>query len=284
MWRPARASDGPPLRLWLEKMGPATVNHQDLLDGPPWGTDRRTPQGKFWIWEEGETWLGVLGLRSRSVWLPAFLPELPPGALEEARKSLLRRMGSVFILLGTRVQTAVLEPRLPYRSNLRRVQYDFMVRHREMAAVALALPPGVELCRLTPALAPEVFPLQEAYEKEEVLFHPSDFQPLVSRMHFQNSLYRSLAFGLRKDGRWICKGGTNARGRYWAQVGGVYTVPEERRRGWQSLVMGALAGELAAQQSGCCLFVKKENTAARELYLSLGYRIQEDFEISYWEN
>lgn len=284
MWRLVRPGEGARLRQWLEGFGPATVNHQDLLDGPPWGPDRHTPPAKFWVWDQGSLWLGCLGLRSRSVWLPAFLPELPEEALAEARRTLLRRLGSIYTLLGTLAQTSRLEPFLPFQRPLRRVAYDFMVRSADLTAPSPSLPAGVEVVRLTPALGEAVFPLQEAYEKEEVLFHPSDFQPLASRMHFRQSLHRSLVLGLRKENRWICKGGTNARGRYWAQIGGVYTVPEERRKGWQTLLMKALSAELASQGAGCCLFVKKENPGARELYLKLGYRIVEDFEISYWEN
>jgi predicted GNAT family acetyltransferase len=80
----------------------------------------------------------------------------------------------------------------------------------------------------------------------------------------------------------LSKAGTNARGFDADQIGGVFTVEEERGRGLARRVMDALLGRIFQEKSQASLFVKKLNPAAVTLYRRLGFRELEDFRISYF--
>jgi uncharacterized protein len=93
--------------------------------------------------------------------------------------------------------------------------------------------------------------------------------------------------GTRKDGLlWVLARGDelvamttfNASARGIAQVGGVYTPPSLRSRGY---ARAAVAGSLQrAQESGTVrsiLFTAEHNQAARRCYTSLGYEVIGDF-------
>jgi predicted GNAT family acetyltransferase len=75
---------------------------------------------------------------------------------------------------------------------------------------------------------------------------------------------------------------TNARAGEWAQLGGVYTTPSHRRKGLQKALLVTLLNQLSKQGQGACLFVKKQNLAALNLYFELGFGEASDFRISYW--
>jgi len=128
-----------------------------------------------------------------------------------------------------------------------------------------------------------LFALQEAYEKEEVLFRPEEFQPLASRLHFWKSLKDQEIVGLWQGSKALAKAGTNALTPRWAQLGGVYTRPEERGKGHQQRLLSFLLARLGAQGRSACLFVKKGNASALALYFRLGFKPWSDFTILYGE-
>lgn len=161
-----------------------------------------------------------------------------------------------------------------------RVLYDFLVRPR--GPVPGATVRG-EARPVREAEAEALFPLQEAYEKEEVLFEPGEFQALASRLHFQKVVRQQEVLGLWEGGRPVAKAGTNALTGHWGQIGGVYTRPEFRGQGFQKSLMSALLARLEGQGRGACLFVKKANLAAGSLYRSLGFAFETDFTILYGE-
>ena len=79
----------------------------------------------------------------------------------------------------------------------------------------------------------------------------------------------------------MAKAGTNALTECWAQIGGVYTRPENRGQGLQKRLMAFLLARLSDQGRGACLFVKKSNASAGGLYRSLGFEERGDFTIVY---
>lgn len=86
------------------------------------------------------------------------------------------------------------------------------------------------------------------------------------------------AFVLRAAGEAVAFSGFNARLPEVAQVGGVWTPPRLRGRGYaRSVVAGSL---LAARREGvgrAVLFTERENHPARRAYLSLGFRVVGDY-------
>jgi GNAT superfamily N-acetyltransferase len=144
------------------------------------------------------------------------------------------------------------------------------------------LPCGARLRMAAPADAGSLFPLQEAYEREEVLLRPDQFDPAQSWQSFLAGLARELVIWAELDGRPVAKAGTNARGWRWDQIGGVYTRPDFRNLGFAAALMAQLLGLIRRSGRAACLFVKKSNPAARHLYEKLGFRQFDDFAIDYF--
>ena len=136
--------------------------------------------------------------------------------------------------------------------------------------------------RAGPGDLQQLFPLHMEYEKEEVLIDPSRFNRRLSYRALQKSLSEQIVFYAVLGRRVVAKAGTNAVGLSYAQVGGVFTVPELRNRGIAAELMKVLVHELAAHEKSLCLFVKKSNPAAGSLYAKLGFRFGDDFRIAYF--
>lgn len=262
-WQSRRLDD--PLRNqgWLHDLEPLT-------------TGMLSQKGsRWWTWNDQN----ALGLRSGAVLYPVFPTEIEAPARDGLRE-ILSRISLSWCIIGPAIWTDRVLPFLPPSRILQTVSYDFMSRP------ALPIAHSEHVGRIRWGRDGEgdaLFALQEAYEKEEVLFDPREFQPLASRLHFWQTLREQLVASLWIDGRPVAKAGTNALTRAWAQVGGVFTVPAFRRQGLQQVLMVEFLNRLADEGRGACLFVKKENAPARRLYQRLGFSTLGDFTILYGE-
>lgn len=258
--RPLGASQAPG---WLEALEPHVTGllaHEGLR-----------------LWTLGDR--AALGLRAGGIVYPV-LPDPWDPAAEPGARSVLDRVADLWCVMGPSPWVDRALGLMPRSRITERVHYDFLVR----PAAPLSWPEGPGDLRVaSPGDAEALFGLQEAYEKEEVLFDPSEFQPMASRMHFWKSLRQQEIVALWDGDQPLAKAGTNALTSRWAQIGGVYTVPERRGQGVQKRLMAFLLNRLSAQGRSACLFVKKHNTAAGHLYRTLGFTEDGDFTIVYGE-
>jgi RimJ/RimL family protein N-acetyltransferase len=101
-----------------------------------------------------------------------------------------------------------------------------------------------------------------------------------SRDSVERSIREGLIWVLEAAGRPVSTGGFNSAVREAVQVGGVWTPPPFRRRGYaRSVVAAAL---LSARKQGTqkgILFTGKRNFAARKAYAALGFRRIGDYRI-----
>jgi predicted GNAT family acetyltransferase len=218
---------------------------------------------------------------SAGLLLPAF--SSPPHHRRELAHLLSRLRPSVQSIMGiTRCveEAEALVPAVPTR----RIEYFLMRLSREDARRLWAppLPPGMSLRRPTAADAAAILPLQEAYEKEEVLLDPAHYSQALSLRSLVQSLREEVHVVLEREGRLVAKAATNARGFTVDQIGGVYTVPTDRGKGYAHAVMVALLGGIFAEKSTACLFVKKKNRPAISLYNGLGFQPVNEYTISYY--
>ena len=151
-----------------------------------------------------------------------------------------------------------------------------------MPAVKSAQGSKGECRRGHPRDAGMLYPLQKAYEIEEVLLNPSSFNTRLCHLHLQKSLRREMVYYTAEKGDAIAKAASNAQGFLYIQIGGVYTVEERRREGYGSKVLEILAAKIHKKGKKACLFVKKDNMPAIRLYSKLGFSIREEFRISYF--
>ena len=209
-------------------------------------------------------------------------PLLPPGACPEPDRiplSLGERTSSV---VGPAPDVERFEAALSLRP-LVAVRYDLMSRKPRSSALRRgAAPAGLRVyCAGTDNLD-ELFPLQEAYEKEEVLTAIHRFDPAGSRASLARALRDQVVVFGRLGGAAIAKAATNARAFSLDQMGGVFVAPPYRRRCIGSAVVSALISILESEDRGTVLFVKKGNEAAKGLYDELGFDTLGDYRADYF--
>jgi predicted GNAT family acetyltransferase len=162
------------------------------------------------------------------------------------------------------------------------IDYRLMTRAEASAAPGPATP-VLSIRRATVSDLDALTPLQEAYEREEVLTPIHDFNPTACRASLARAIERQLVFAAIENGVIVGKAGTNARGFRVDQIGGVYTLPARRGRGIAAALMAALLAAILGQGRKPSLFVKPTNAAALSLYRSLGFEDIGDFRADYFE-
>ncbi len=74
---------------------------------------------------------------------------------------------------------------------------------------------------------------------------------------------------IRENGKIVCHGNTTAETRSSAIVGGIFTVPEFRSKGYASKLVSALCKDLLKRKKAVCLFYDNENSG--RLFKRLGF-------------
>lgn len=127
-----------------------------------------------------------------------------------------------------------------------------------------------------------LFPLQKSYELEEVVFSPQDFNQNLSELALKKNLAQKKIFALEQNGKFISKLAINARGKNCVQLGGIFTVPELRKRGFAKKLLLSFCKKYCERGKKTVLFVKKTNLAANELYKRCGFRKIDEYKIIYF--
>jgi len=131
--------------------------------------------------------------------------------------------------------------------------------------------------------ADELMPLQLAYEAEEVLPPCRTQNPAVTRKNLERILKTEYVLALQNsDGAPVAKANTNAVGIRWAQIGGVYTVPDFRRKGCASLLVKTLAEKIVASKRFPVLYARNGNEGAQKAYSAIGFIKTGGFTIAYY--
>jgi len=141
---------------------------------------------------------------------------------------------------------------------------------------------GCEIEKCSVEDAKELLPIQKAYELEEVYYDKKDFKTSVCLFNLEKSLKENYVAGLKFDGRFAAKGGSNAMGENFVQLGGIFTSKEFRGQGFASAIVQHLTGTFAGQNKKCVLFVKIQNEKAINLYKKCGFEEIAKFEIVYY--
>jgi ribosomal protein S18 acetylase RimI-like enzyme len=163
------------------------------------------------------------------------------------------------------------------------MDYDLMYTDREpWAGVLPKGPPGLTLRPPDATDIEALFPLQAAYEQEEVLPPDTAFNPVSCRLTLERIIGREHALVACLDGRIVGKINTNAESFTRYQIGGVYVHPDYRGLGIAAVMTAALVRKLVALGKGVSLFVKKRNAAARSVYRRTGFVHTGDYRIAYY--
>jgi predicted GNAT family acetyltransferase len=161
------------------------------------------------------------------------------------------------------------------------IGYHIMTQEPERP-VKLLPPDDLIIRRATPGDCGILYPLQEQYEREEVLLNPASFNEEITRKCLLKDLEKQIVFMAQYRGKTVAKAATNARGFGFDQIGGVFTLPEFRNRGFAGYLMKDLLRYINQCGKRGTLFVKRENGPAVSLYKKLGFSIRENFSIIYY--
>jgi ribosomal protein S18 acetylase RimI-like enzyme len=246
------------------------------------------PQGGIWIREDGDARVvaALLGLPG-GVWFP----QLPSGAGDAEGLAAAFDARPTPLFSGPIRPTTVIGPAGSVRTfeACLRLVPDLSVPYRLMSRGPFAARAEtrnnyedmvVERCGLEALEA--LYPLQKAYEEEEVLTPLHVFDAEGCRAFLARSLREQLVFAMgREPGVFVGKAGTNARAFTLDQIGGVYVLPELRGRGLGRALMETLLAFMGRDGRASSLFVKKTNAAALGLYRGLGYDTGDDFLADY---
>ena len=148
--------------------------------------------------------------------------------------------------------------------------------------VSLNFPLGLLIRKAETKDIEALFPLQAAYEKEEVLPDGVQFNPAACYRTVEAMVAEKTILIAVLDGNFAGKININAQSYNRFQIGGVYVLPEYRGRSIARAMTSALIREFAPQKNIFSLFVKKKNIPARRVYYSLGFNKISDYRISYY--
>ncbi|MDR3324642.1 MAG: GNAT family N-acetyltransferase [Spirochaetaceae bacterium] len=144
-------------------------------------------------------------------------------------------------------------------------------------------PQGLTLRRAARSDEERIFPLQAAYEQEEVLSQGARFDERLCGLRLSKIIADEKMLVAELDGKIAGKINTNAQSYSRYQLGGVYVLPHYRGRGIGTSMTAAFARLLLAEDKGLTLFAKKTNCRALSMYKKCGFTTIGDYRIAYMQ-
>ena len=124
-----------------------------------------------------------------------------------------------------------------------------------------------------------LFGIEKNYLQEEVALRGQKISDAEVSMHLRQILKNQLCFALVSDGQIVSKANTNAIGKDWVQIGGVYTLFQFRQNGYAAHTVSVLCKRILQARKNIALFVKTKNIPALQLYQKIGFTIHDDYKI-----
>ena len=128
-----------------------------------------------------------------------------------------------------------------------------------------------------------LFEIERNYLQDEVAVRGQKVSDAEVSMRLRQILKNQLYFALISDDRIVSKAYTNAIGKNWIQIGGVYTLFRFRQNGYAALTVSTLCKRILQAHKKISLFVKIKNFPAQQLYQKIGFTFHSDYKIVYFE-
>lgn len=128
-----------------------------------------------------------------------------------------------------------------------------------------------------------LFEIEKNYLQDEVAVRGQKVSDAEVSMRLRQILKNQLYFALISDDRIVSKAYTNAIGKNWIQIGGVYTLFQFRQNGYAALTVSTLCKRILQANKNISLFVKTKNLPAQQLYQKIGFTFHSDYKIVYFE-
>ncbi len=276
-WKRAAAKDLPALKDFLLREEWRCVPFTSRFKQEDKKPFSRGQDKHIFINKDGHVVIGALMVTAMGLFIPVLAER------EQTLFSNLKKMSSsLYSIMGTLPDVQTAAAYFPIYPEVT-VDYFLMTLSRDdYRAPCLVYTPGLEIREAALKDAKRFFPLHAAYEIEEVIINPDHFHKKASFTTFKRALQNQLITVAELKGTAVAKAGTNAQGFNTAQIGGVYTIKEERNKGIAFLVMSGLLERIFREKEMASLFVKKNNPAAISLYRKLGFTLRESYRICYY--
>lgn len=130
----------------------------------------------------------------------------------------------------------------------------------------------------------KIFPLQKKYDAEEVLPPGETLDEELCKKRLYTNLQKQIIIAIKNldDNNFVAKAGTNALGVNHYQLGGVYTLPEYRGKGFARILVRKLAEGFSQAEKNVVLFVKEKNEPAKAAYTKAGFLPLGKYRIVYY--
>ena len=128
-----------------------------------------------------------------------------------------------------------------------------------------------------------LFEIERNYLQDEVAVRGQKISDAEVSMRLRQILKNQLYFALISDDKIVSKAYTNAIGKNWIQIGGVYTLFQFRQNGYAALTVSTLCKRILQAHKNISLFVKTKNLPAQQLYQKIGFTFHSDYKIVYFE-
>lgn len=128
-----------------------------------------------------------------------------------------------------------------------------------------------------------LFEIERNYLQDEVAVRGQKVSDAEVSMRLRQILKNQLYFALISDDKIVSKAYTNAIGKNWIQIGGVYTLFQFRQNGYAALTVSTLCKRILQAHKNISLFVKTKNLPAQQLYQKIGFSFHSDYKIVYFE-
>ncbi len=189
---------------------------------------------------------------------------------------------AVHSIMGIGRSVAAVEAHMPVTPTTRIEYFLMTVSRNDFVPAPPSSDARLRVRKAEPSDAVALFPIQRAYELEEVVIDPVHFNEGQCMKLLKRTLREELVYLAERDSCPVAKAATNARGFLVDQIGGVYTEPSERGAGIARLVVSELLDRIFREKDSACLFVKKRNRPAIALYERLGFAPVNEYVISYY--
>ena len=141
--------------------------------------------------------------------------------------------------------------------------------------------PVINKCKRTDE--EELFPLQCAYSRQEVLPSWQEQNLALERFNFAMTLKNHYIFAVMENDKIVSKVQSNAITRKFIQIGGVFTKEECRGKSYASFLVNYAAKFALNQNKQCVLFVRTANESALHAYKKAGFEIVDDYKMVYYK-
>ena len=172
----------------------------------------------------------------------------------------------------------------PKKFNVKQINdYKLMVLPHQQFQQSQKLYNDDFIMRCTENDMENLFEIERNYLQDEVAVRGQKVSDAEVSMRLRQILKNQLYFALISDDRIVSKAYTNAIGKNWIQIGGVYTLFQFRQNGYAALTVSTLCKRILQAHKNISLFVKTKNLPAQQLYKKIGFTFHSDYKIVYFE-